>query len=155
MRFVLLALVVLGAGGCAKHGVDAVKAMRARACAGDAAGFFDHVDRQEMIRLIRAQAEQKAEVAFADLDPVARAAKRENFRAHVDSSITTSVNDTFTVWAYDIKQGSTSDLCGMSIMESSEVDGAVDVHVRSLAAGDRHWRMTRHEDRWLLAGVGP
>jgi hypothetical protein len=157
MRFVVpplvLPLLMLGAGGCAKQGVDAVKEMRARACAGDPAGFFSHVDRKEMIRTTQADAEKKAEASFAKLDPAAQAIEREKFHKRV-SAIPAAVDDTFTAWEYDIKQGPAGELCRMSVMESSEVEGTADVHVRTLSTGDRRWRMARTGDRWLLVGVG-
>ena len=152
VRFVLLSLVVLGAGGCAKRGVDAVKEMRARACAGDAAGFFNHVDRQEIIRTAIAEATRKAELSIAKLDPVAQAAARESFHKRVEPTIPTVFNDAFTEWEYDIKRGTASDLCRLSITESSEVDDMADVHVRTPA--ERRWTMARHGDRWSLVRIG-
>ncbi|HVU49989.1 MAG TPA: hypothetical protein VHL80_04850 [Polyangia bacterium] len=150
-RFVLLALVMLGAGGCAKHAVDAVKDMRARACAGDAAGFFAHVDRDGLVQAARAGAEKKAEASLAELDPAAQAAARQKLPDRVERVAQTSVSDTFTTWRYEIGRGPAGDLCRMSIMESSEADHTADVHVKDPA--DFHWKMARRGDRWLLVRV--
>jgi hypothetical protein len=152
-RFVLPLLVVLGAGGCAKHGIDAVKEMRARACAGDAAGFFNHVDREGFARATRAYREQRAEAKIAQLAPAEQVAAREKFSKNVDENVQTAVNDTFTAWQYDIKQGPAGELCRMSIMESSEVDGTADVHVKSISMGDQQWTMARSGDRWSLVRI--
>jgi hypothetical protein len=144
---------VLGASGCAKHGVDAVKEMRARACAADAAGFFAHIDREAISRQILAHAQKKAEASFAELAPAAQAAARERFRKWVDSGLPTAVNDTFAIWEGDIKRGPASDLCRMSVMESSEVGDTANVYVSIPSEGDWRWKMARHGDRWLLAGT--
>jgi hypothetical protein len=151
MRFVLLSLVVLGVGGCAKHGVDAVKEMRARACAADAAGFVAHIDRGAITRQIVGGAQKKAEASFAELDPAAQAAARERFRKWADSG--SAVNDTFEVWEGDIKRGPASDFCHMSILESSEVGDTATVHVIIPNGGEWRWKMARNGDRWLLAGT--
>jgi len=150
MRHVLLSLVLLGAAGCAKHGVDAVKEMRALACAGDAVGFLDRVDRNEMIRTARPDWEKKAEASYVGVAPADLEAARENFRKHVDSAISTSIDDTFTEWRSDISRGSASDLCHMSVMDSSEHDDTADVHISTPGAGDYHWRMARNGGRWKL-----
>jgi hypothetical protein len=153
MRIVLLSLLVLGAGGCAKHGVDAVKDMRAHACAGDAAGFLERVDRKEFTRSTRAQWEKKAEASIAKLDPGEQAAERAKFQRGADQAVATAVEDTFVAWASDIKRGSGSDVCQMSVLESSEVDNTADVHVRTPVMRDQHWTMVRHGDRWSLVRV--
>jgi hypothetical protein len=147
MRFILLSLLVLGAGGCAKHGIDTVKDMRASACAGDSTGFFNHVDRTELARMIRARVVRKAQVELARPDPSAQA----NFDKRVDAVVATSLNDTFAIWEHEIKRGPAGDLCLMSIMESSEVGDTADVHVRNPA--DYRWKMARQGDRWMLVGV--
>lgn len=148
MRFVVVSLVVLAAGGCAKHATDAVSEMRARACAGDAAGFASHVDREEMVRTTEADAQKKMEPSFAKLDPAARAAARERFH----NSMVTTIDDTFRIWEYDIKRGSASDLCHMEIVDSSEVGDTAHVRVRNPA--EVTWRMARRGGRWLLVGAG-
>jgi hypothetical protein len=148
MRFVLLSLAVLGAGGCAKHAVDAVGEMRARACAADAAGFFSHVDREEMIRTTEAASKNKYEASLAKLDPAAKAAARQ--RLH--EAALTAVDDTCRIWEYDIKRGPASDLCRMEIVESSEAGDTASVRVRNPA--DLHWRMARHGRRWFFVGGG-
>jgi hypothetical protein len=152
MRFVLLSLVVLGAGGCAKHGVDAVKEMRALACAGDVAGFFGHVDRKEIVRTAVAEAEKKAEASFAKLDPAAQASAREAFNKRAELAIPSNFDDAFKVWEGDIKRGPASDLCRMSISEISAAGDTAEVHVG--APADRRWSMARRGDRWMLVGVG-
>jgi hypothetical protein len=151
-RFLLLSLVVLGAGGCAKHGVDAVKEMRALACAGDVAGFFAHVDQKELIRNAVAEAEKKAEASFAKLEPAAQAAARKNFHERVEPAIPPVFSEAFVVWEHDVKQGQAGELCHMSIMGSTEAGDTADVHVGTPAEG--HWRVARRGDRWLLVRAG-
>jgi hypothetical protein len=155
MRFVLLSLVVLGAGGCAKHAVDAgkhavdaVEEMRARACAGDATGFFSHVDRNEMTRMSVAAATKQSQATFARLDPIARAAMWE--RMH--ELVLTGIDDAFRQWDFDVKRGSAGDLCHMTIIESSESGDTADVRVKNPT--DARWKMARHGDRWFLVGSG-
>jgi hypothetical protein len=155
MRLVLVALLVLGASGCAKHGVDAVKEMRARACAGDPAGFLSHVDRAEFSRSTRGIFEKTAEAKIAKLDPAEQAAAREKFNKNVDAAVQARVDDTFAVWEHDIKtQGPESELCHVTIVESSEAGNTADVHVSTPATGDRRWTLARSGDRWLLVRVG-
>jgi hypothetical protein len=147
--------MVLGAGGCAKHGADAIKEMRARACAGDAVGFLNQIDRKEFTRSTRAAWERSFEASIAKLDAAAQVAEREKFRKGIDSAVQTKVSDTFQVWEYDIKtHGPQSEVCRLSIIESSEVGNTADVHVTTPATGDRQWRMARSGDRWLLVRVG-
>jgi hypothetical protein len=155
MRFVLVSLLVLGASGCAKHGVDTVKEIRARACAGDAAGVFSHIDREEFSRSTRDIFEKRAEASFTKLDPAEQAAAREKFKKNVDGAVQARVDDTFAAWEHDIKtRGPESELCHLTIVESREAGNTADVHVRTPATGDRQWRMIRSRDRWLLARVG-
>ena len=99
--------------------------------------------------------EKRAEDSIAKLDPAARAAERAKFNKGVDQAVGTAVNDTFTNWEYDIKtHGPESELCRLSIVESSEADDTADVHVRTPATGDRQWRLVRSAGRWLLARIG-
>jgi len=154
-RLVLATFVVLGASGCAKHGVDTVKEMRARACAADPAGFLSHVDREEFARTTRATFEKRAEASIAKLDPADQAAAREKFDKSADAAAKTRVDDTFTTWEYDIKtHGPESEPCRLSILDSSETGDAADVRVTTPATGDRHWRMARSGGRWRLVSVG-
>jgi hypothetical protein len=93
--------------------------------------------------------------SIAKLDPTEQAAARDKFNKNVDGAARARVDDTITIWEHDIKTlGPQSELCRLTIMDSSEAGSTADVHVNTPATGERHWGMARTGDRWLLGRVG-
>jgi hypothetical protein len=154
VRLSACVLLAVGVSACSKHGVDAVKDMRASACAGDPAAFFAHVDRKELVASAIHLAEEKSEEATRRVDPLQQAAFRKGANERIESGVPKVFEDAFREWEDDIKHGSQSDLCRMTVMEASEIENTADVHVRTPTGKDRHWRMARFGDRWLLVRLG-
>lgn len=138
--------------GCQQSAMNAVKDMRARACAADPAGFFAVVDRTAITEAYKRRAKTTEEEAASKLDPVQAAAFRQGFESRI-GRLQNVLQEMFTKWEDDIKRGDASDLCRMSVIDGHEVENSADVHVRTPSGNDKSWRLSRFGRRWLLVDV--
>lgn len=147
-----ITLLGLSLAGCQQPAINAVKDMRARACAADPAGFFSRVDRTAIIEAYERRAKASEEEAAAKLDPLQAAAYRQGFESRT-GRLRNVIQEMFTKWEDEIKRGDASDFCRMSVMEAREVENAADVYVRTPSGNDKVWRLSRFGQRWLLVDV--
>lgn len=147
-----IASICFALTGCQQAAINAVKDMRARACAADPAGFFAVVDRTAVIEAYKRRAKAAAEEAASKLDPVQATAFRQGFESRI-GGLQNVIQEMFTKWEDDIKKGDASDLCRMSVIDAHEVENSADVHVRTPSGNDKSWRLSRFGRRWLLVDV--